>query len=230
MSRGGAMRLGNMYGPDATFAGVPAASLDDPVHLRRRPGPSSWVRPSTVAPVTGRAAASAPRPSASPTTCPTTGAGRAWPSGSTRWSSWAWSTSATSRCPRATPTLSCARLEAAVETIAEQRCHPRRARGRPHHRLSRRHRVRPPRGLGPGVDDPLRRPRRHGQRAVRGVGRPRDADAPAHRVGSGAGRPLPPDRAPRLLARSRDAGLDGRSGHAQLRDDRSGRPVASTTA
>src|SRR5580693_10816580 len=24
------MRLGNMYGPDATFAGVPAADLDDP--------------------------------------------------------------------------------------------------------------------------------------------------------------------------------------------------------
>ena len=32
------MRLGNMYGPDATFAGVPAADLDDPVQLRRRPG------------------------------------------------------------------------------------------------------------------------------------------------------------------------------------------------
>jgi arginase family enzyme len=24
------MRLGNMYGPDATFAGVPAADLEDP--------------------------------------------------------------------------------------------------------------------------------------------------------------------------------------------------------
>ncbi|MGP0108302.1 MAG: arginase family protein [Acidimicrobiales bacterium] len=27
------MRLGNMYGPDATFAGVPAADLDDPASL-----------------------------------------------------------------------------------------------------------------------------------------------------------------------------------------------------
>ncbi len=86
--------------------------------------------------------------------------------------------------------------------------------------------------LRQGVDDPLRRPRRHRRHRVRLALRPRPADAAADRVRGAARRPVPPDGAARLLARPRDAGLDGRAGHALLRDDRDrqarARPPAST--
>ncbi len=84
--------------------------------------------------------------------------------------------------------------------------------------------------LGGGLGDPLRRPRRHRRHPVRLPLRPRHPHAPAHRVGGGARRPVPPDRPARLLARARDPGLDGRPGHAQLRDDRGGRRAGSTPA
>src|SRR5207247_291517 len=47
----------------------------------------------------------------------------------------------------------------------------------------------------------------------------RHADGPAGRVGRGPGRPVPADRAARLLARTGDAGLDGRAGLPLVRDD-----------
>ena len=65
---------------------------------------------------------------------------------------------------------------------------------------------------------------------VRPAGGPRHADAPPDRVGRRAGRPLPPGRAAGLLARAGDARLDGGAGDAELRDDRGGRPAGSTPA
>ena len=66
------------------------------------------------------------------------------------------------------------------------------------------------------------------------------ADAPADRVGAvligatvafvAARRPVPADRAAWLLARPRDAVVDGRAAHAVLRDDRDRRAAASTRA
>ena len=52
-------------------------------------------------------------------------------------------------------------------------------------------------------DRPLRRPRRHGARFVGPAGRPRLADAPAHRVRRGPRPQLRPGRAARLLAAGR---------------------------
>ena len=66
-------------------------------------------------------------------------------------------------------------------------------------------------GLGPDQHHPLRRPRRHRRHHVRLADRARPPDAPAHRVGSRARRPVPADRAARLLARARHARLDGRA-------------------
>ena len=101
---------------------------------------------------------------------------------------------------------------------------PGGARRRPLHRLpgrqGRGQRARP----RPGLDDPLRRARRHRRHRVRLAVGPRPADAPAHRVGRAARRPLPPDRAARLLARARDPRLDGRGEDAVLRDDRDRAP------
>ena len=61
----------------------------------------------------------------------------------------------------------------------------------------------------PGLDDPLRRPRRHRRHRVRLAVGARPADAPADRVRRAARRPLPAGGAARLLARPRDPGLDG---------------------
>ena len=80
--------------------------------------------------------------------------------------------------------------------------------------------------LRPGLDDPLRRARRHRRHRVRLAVGPRPADAPADRVRRAARRPVPADGAARLLARARDAGLDGRAGHALVRDDRDRQPRA----
>ena len=57
------MRLGNMYGPDATFLGVPGADPDDPVQWQHAARSSSAL-PSTAAPRTDPVADSDPRPSA----------------------------------------------------------------------------------------------------------------------------------------------------------------------
>ena len=79
-------RMGGMYGPDATFLGVPKADLADPGTLGggRCPDHRGPVRRRHLAP--GRAPGSARRRSASPTTCRTTPPVPIWPSGWTRWS------------------------------------------------------------------------------------------------------------------------------------------------
>ena len=79
----------------------------------------------------------------------------------------AWSTPATSRCPPATSSGRCRALEAAVENgRAGAGAIPVDPRRRPHRHLPRRHRRRAA-GLGPGLDDPLRRARRHRRHPVR---------------------------------------------------------------
>ena len=102
-------------------------------------------------------------------------------------------------------------LEAAVEKVDPRGRDPGRARRRPLHRLPRRQgrgqRARP----RPGLDDPLRRARRHRRHRVRVAVGPRPADATAHRVRGAARRPLPADGAARLLARAGHPGLDGRA-------------------
>ena len=112
------VRIGNLYGPDATFLGVPAADLDDP---------ASWAGAAAVilgAPVRRRHLAPrglplrAARRSAPPTTSPTTASRPHLALGVDPLSSWASSTSATSRCPRARSSARCSALEAAVATIA----------------------------------------------------------------------------------------------------------------
>ena len=100
------------------------------------------------------------------------------------------------------------------------RRHPAGARRRPLDRAAGRHRRRPAPRLRPGLDDPLRRPRRHRRHRVRLALRARPADAPADRVRRAARRPVPADGAARLLAGPRDPRLDGRAEHAVLRDDR----------
>ena len=89
-----------------------------------------------------------------------------------------------------------------------------------------RHRRRPPPRQRQGVDDPLRRACRHRRHHVRLALRARAADAAADRVRRAARRPVPADRPARLLARARDADLDGRPEHAVLRDDRDRRARA----
>lgn len=54
------------------------------------------------------------------------------------------------------------------------------------------------------------------------IARP-DATGCARHAGWGRGS-LPPDRPARVLARTRNTGLDGRTGYAQLRDDRDCQP------
>ena len=107
---------------------------------------------------------------------------------------------------------------------------PADPRRRPHHRLARRRRGRAAPRPGPDLDDPLRRARRHRRHRVRLAGRARPADAAADRVRRAARRPVPADRAARLLAGAGDAGLDGRAGHALLRDDRDRRAAVSRSA
>ena len=115
-------------------------------------------------------------------------------------------------------------IEAGGRHDRQRRGDPGRARRRPHDRAARRHRRRPPSRLRPRLGGALRRARRHRQHRVRLAARARPADAPADRVGRGARRPVPADRSARLLARPGDAGLDGRAGHAGVRDERDRRP------
>ena len=94
-------------------------------------------------------------------------------------------------------------LEAAVEKVARAGAIPVDPRRRPLDRLRRRQgRGQRPRPR-PGVDDPLRRARRHRRHRVRLAVGPRPADAPADRVGRAARRPVPADRPARLLAAAR---------------------------
>ena len=141
------VRIGNLYGPDATFLGVPAADLDDAGELgeaagghRRRAVRRRHLAPRRV-PVRPardphdrlpppRRRAAAPRPRRRPAR-----------------SSSASSTSATSRCPRGRSSARSRALEEAVATIAAAAGHPGRPRRRPHHRAARRHRRRAPRRL-----------------------------------------------------------------------------------
>jgi len=68
------MRIGNLFGPDATFVGVPAADLDDEASYA---GAAAVIigGPFDGGRRTGPGPGSVPRRSASPTTCPMTGAG-----------------------------------------------------------------------------------------------------------------------------------------------------------
>ena len=75
-------------------------------------------------------------------------------------------------------------------------------------------------GWGRVVGHPLRRPRRHRRLADGFALRTRHAHATAHRIGCLSRGPLLADRTARLLARTGDAGLDGRTGDALLRDER----------
>lgn len=78
-------RLGNMYGPDTTFLGVPAADLADPATFA---GADVVIlgapHRSTVAPHTGQGPGSDHRQSGSPITCRTTVRGSTWRWASTR--------------------------------------------------------------------------------------------------------------------------------------------------
>ena len=118
------------------------------------------------------------------------------------------------------------RLERAVRTVAEAGRDPAGARRRPHDHLAGRDRGRARGRLGPGLGDPLRRARRHRGGAVRVADRARAADAAADRVRCHPRRPVPADRAARLLARAADPGLDGRAADALVRDGRDRPPRA----
>ena len=69
------MRTGNMYGPDATFLGVPKADLGDESSFSDA-GAVIIGAPFDGGTSTDRAVASGLRPSGSPTTSRTMGAGR----------------------------------------------------------------------------------------------------------------------------------------------------------
>ena len=111
-------RLGNMYGPDATFLGVPPADLADPGSWPARTSSSSAPR-STAGPRTGPEPASARRPSGSPTTCRTTGPGRISPWASTRWRNCGSPTPADIEMPSGNTELSLRRLEEAVQRASK---------------------------------------------------------------------------------------------------------------
>ena len=153
-------RIGNLYGPDATFLGVPAADLDEP---------ASWQGAGAVilgAPFDGGTSHRSgcrfgPQAIRITDYLPHDGMRPHLALGVDPLTSSASSTSATSRCPRARPSGRCAALEAAVASVAARRRDPGRARRRPHDRAARRHGRRAPRRVGPGVGHPLRRPRRH---------------------------------------------------------------------
>ena len=175
------MRLGNMYGPDATFLGVPAGDPDVPAQWDRagaviigapfdggtshRPGcrfgPQA-IRITDYLPHDGA------RPSLALGVDPLVDLGVVdlgdveMPSGDTE--------------------RSLKALEARVTSGRACGRHPDRPRGRPHDRAARRDGRRAPRGLGPGRGDPLRRPRRHRGEPVRLPLRPRHADAAIDRV------------------------------------------------
>ena len=79
-------------------------------------------------------------------------------------------------------------------------------------------------GLRPDLRHPLRCARRHGRHPVRLVVRARAADAPGDRVRRCPRRSVPADRLARLLAGAAGVAVDGRAGHALLRDGRSPTP------
>ena len=221
------MRLGNMYGADATFAGVPAADLDDPASFAdalavivgapfdggtsHRPGcrfgPLA-IRTTDYLPHDGI------RPSLALGVDPLIDLGVVdvgdveMPSGDTD--------------------LSLSRLEDGVARIAAVGRRAHRPRRRPHHRPARCHRRGPPRGVGQGVGRPLRCPRRHRRPPVR----------VADRV---TARPCAASSSPERSRGDRflQIGLRGYwpdpetltgwpSRDAQLRDDRSWWPAGST--
>ena len=208
-------RMGGMYGPDATFLGVPKADLEDPASwagtdiliigapfdggTSHRPGARfgpQAIRFTDYLPHDGS------RPHLALGVDPlaemrVADAGDVeMPSGDTERSL---------RTPGGGRPVGLPGRRAAGD--------PRR---RPHHHLPRRDRGGPARGLGAGVAHPLRRARRYRRHPVRLAVRARHPDAAAHRVRRRAGRPVPADRAARLLAGAGDAGLDGRPADAQL--------------
>ena len=94
-------------------------------------------------------------------------------------------------------------LEEAVYAVASQGTIPLVLGGDHSIALAGRDRRGPAPRLRQGLDDPLRRARRHRRHRVRLALRPRPADAPADRVRCAARRPVPADGAARLLARTR---------------------------
>ena len=218
-------RIGNLYGPDATFLGVPAVDPDDVEAWRRcgaliigapfdggtshRPGcrfgpqamrvdglPAS--RRSSAEPGLGRRSLER--------------AGRGGPRRRGDALGRDGAVPATSR--------------RAGEPRGPAKRDPRRAGRGSHHRPSRRHRRRQLLRLRSRVGHSLRRPRRHGRESDGFALRTRHADEATHRIGRLSRGPLSTDRPARLLARARDAGLDGRPRNALVRDgrDRSARP------
>ena len=224
------MRIGNMYGPDATFLGVPGADPDDvePVGAARaaiigapfdggtshrsgcRFGPQA-IRITDYLPHDGM------RPSLALGVDPLIELGVVdlgdveMPSGETERRSRAprGARDATSPSAGVLPIILGGDHTIALPDVT----------GVAHHV-----------GLGTGLGDPLRRARRHRRQPDRLPLRSRHADASAHRVGRVSRRPIPADRTARVLARTRDAGLDGRAGHAFLRDDRDRAPRAGRGA
>ena len=184
----------------------PPADLDDPDALRRggrRGDPGRAVRRRHLH--TGRAPGSGRWPSGRPTTCRMTAPARTWRCASTPSRTSGSSTRATSRC--APGEIERARRGAGGGRArrAPAGADPPRARRRPLDRAAGRDRGGPPPRVRTGLDDPLRRPRRHRRHRVRLALRPRPADAAADRVRRAARRPVPADGAARLLARPGDA-------------------------
>ena len=212
-------RIGNLYGPDATFLGVAKAEVADPQSYRRRGRRDhrSPVRRRHLAPAGSQVRPAGDQVHRLPA------ARRLPPAPGAR------------RRPADRPEDrrrrrrgDAVRPDRAVPAPARRRRARRRQgrpdpgdpRRRPHDHLPRRDRRGPARRLGPGLADPLRRARRHRQHPVRLALRARNPDAPPDRLRRGPRRPVPADRPARLLARAGDAGLDGQPADAQLRDDR----------
>ena len=174
-------RIGNLYGPDATFLGVPAADpdvLEEWAHARaviigapfdggtsHRPGARfgpQAIRTTDYLPHDGM------RPSLALGLDPLVELGVVdlgdveMPSGETE--------------------RSLALLEDRVADGGAPGRHSDRPGRRPHDRPARRDRRRAPRGLRASLDDPLRRARRHRQHADGLAVRTRHADAPTHRI------------------------------------------------
>ena len=198
-------RYGAQFGPDITFLGVPAVDVEDAAALAaadvvvvgapfdggtsHRPGHPLRADgdPADRLPAPGRLAA------------PPRAAGRRAPGPRRRRHGRRRDAAGRDRARAARP-----RGGGVRRRVGRRR--PARARRRPLDRAARRDRRRAAPRLRPGVDDPLRRARRHRRHRVRLALRPRPADAAADRVRRAARRPVPPDGAARLLARPRDPG------------------------